>query len=86
MKFNNYFFYDEQLIKSHQCELWDTMLNTDMNVIINVDPYNTEPMHSSDELGMLVNTQTVLRNPLVLKYNSRYHSSNLLDFLHGRCL
>ena len=85
MELNN-FFYDEQVMKSYQCEQWDIMLKTDMNGIINVDPYNIEPIHSSDELGILVNTQNVLRNPLVLKSNSRYHSSNLLDFLHGRCL
>ena len=86
MELNKFFFYDEKLMKSYQGEQWDIMLNTDMNGIINLDPYDIGSKHSSDQLGMLVNTQNVLRNPIVLKSNSRYHIINLLDFLHGRCL
>ena len=27
-----------------------------------------------------------MENPLIARYNSRYQGTNLLDFLHGRCL
>ena len=80
------YIYDEQLIKLHQCKQWDDMLKFDMKGLTNTDPFCIESLHTKEELSSLVKTQNVLTNPLVVRYNSRYQSTNLLDFLHGRCL
>ena len=79
-------FYSDKLIKTYQCELWDDMLKNDMAGLINSDPFCIEPLQSTEDLSAIVKTHNILQHPLVARYNSRYQSTNLLDFLHGRCL
>ena len=57
-----------------------------MNGLINSDPFCIEPLHSTEELSTIADTKNVVENPLIARHNSRYQGTNLLDFLHGRCL
>ena len=78
--------YNDKLIKLYQCGMWDKILKNDMNGLINSDPFCIEPLYSTEELSTIVNTKNVVENPLIARHNSRYQGTNLLDFLHGRCL
>ena len=55
-------------------------------LMINSDPFCIEALHRIEELSTIVNTKNVVENPLITRYNSRYQGTNLLYFLHGRCL
>ena len=78
--------YIDKLIKLYQCGMWDNILKNDMNGLINSDPFCIEPLHSTEELSTIVHTKNLVENPLIARHNSRYQGTNLLDFLHGRCL
>ena len=78
--------YNDKFIKLYQCGMWDNILKNDINGLINSDPFCIEPLHSTEELSTIVNTKNVVENPLIARYNSRYQGTNLLDFLHDRCL
>ena len=80
------YFYEKDQIKAYQYHQWDKLLQTDMKGLANSDPFNIEPLHDTEELATFVNTACVISNPLVLRSDSRISSSNLMDFLHGRCV
>ena len=78
--------YNDESLKLYQCGMWDKILKNDMNGLINSDPFCIEPLHSTEELSTIVNTKNVVENPLVARHNSQYQGTDILVFLHGRCL
>ena len=80
------FVYTKVEIKEYTCQQWDSMLKYDMNGITNEDPFNIEPSHGKEELSSMVDTMQLLSCPIIGRECTRLKSSNIMDFLHGRCV
>ena len=80
------FIYTKLEIKEYTCQQWDSRLKYDMKGLTNDDPYNIEPVHGLEELSGMVDTMLLLSCPIIGRDCTRLMSSNIMDFLHGRCV
>ena len=77
---SDHFVYTKALITSYQSKKWNTQI-----VSHNFD-YFTEELMSNQDAALLIDTESLSLYPILFRSDTRLENTNLLDFLHGRCL
>jgi hypothetical protein len=78
--------YTKESMEEYGHMLWNDAVRNSIKSITRTDPYTTIPVHSDEELQLLVDCGALFTVPLLRRSLSRRTTTAVVDFVHGHNL
>ena len=75
--------YSKESIEDYGHELWNDAIRNSIKSITRTDPYTISPIHSEEDLLLLVDCGALFNVPLLRRSLSRQKTTAVVDFIHG---